>query len=134
MFYSLGGEIKEFDLPTEYEKNKQYFGGAVVEGDKILFTSFCGKNLEFDMLKPEKTYVYEPSIYYYKMLQNGGKVICEYEGKTFYIDPVCGKRELKLLINGQEKIRYIKNNLADNYILTESNDMQLIEFIEMLNI
>jgi hypothetical protein len=130
----MDGKTKEFDLPEEYDEKKQYFGGALMEGDKVLFTSFCGKNMEFDRNNPLDIRMFGPSIYYYKKLQNGGSVISEYNGETYYVGNSGKKRKLKLCIDNQKKMKYIKENLNINPILMEGNDMGICDFLQMINL
>jgi hypothetical protein len=134
VYYSMDGKTKEFDLPEEYDEKKQYFGGALMEGDKVLFTSFCGKNMEFDRNNPLDIRMFGPSIYYYKKLQNGGSVISEYNGETYYVGNSGKKRKLKLCIDNQKKMKYIKENLNINPILMEGNDMGICDFLQMINL
>lgn len=130
---ALFEEIKEFKLPKEYKENEYYFGGALVNDNKICFTSFSGKNMEFYCDDPFDIKMYEPGIFYYKKLQNGGCIISENEGETYYIDVKGIKRTLQLSVDNNMKFRYIKDNLYMNPIIRESEDMGIDSFINMIN-
>ena len=130
---ALFEEIKEFKLPKEYKENEYYFGGALVNDNKICFTSFSGKNMEFNCDNPFDIRMYEPGFFYYKKLQNGGCIISENEGETYYIDVKGIKRTLQLSVDNNMKFRYIKDNLYMNPIIRENEDMGIDSFINMIN-
>lgn len=131
---TLFKEVKEFSLPEEYRENEHYFGGALVNDNKICFTSFSGKNMEFNCDNPFDIRMYKPGFFYYKKLQNGRCVISENEGETYYIDATGIKRALQLSVKNNMKLRYIKDNIYMNPILHESKDMGLDSFINMLSV
>lgn len=131
---ALFEEVKEFNLPEEYGENEYYFGGALVNDNRICFTSFSDKNMEFNCDNPTDIRMYEPGIFYYKKLQNGGCIISENEGETYYIDSTGIKRTLQLRVENNVKLRYIKENLYMNPIIHESKDMGLDSFINMLSV
>jgi hypothetical protein len=134
VYYAMDGKTKEFALPEEYDEKEQYFGGTLIEGDKVLFTSFCGKNMEFDRNNPLDIRMFDPSIYYYKKLQNGGHVESEYNGETYYVDNSGKKRRLKLCIDNRRKMEYIKDNFSIKPVLIEGNEMGLCDFVDMINV
>ncbi|MBR4357841.1 MAG: hypothetical protein IKQ00_07935 [Butyrivibrio sp.] len=132
VYYSDDGEIKDYKLPSQYTENGCWFGGAYLEGENILFTSFCYGNYIFDRQNPEDGEILFPSIYYFRKFADGTRIVSEQKGDTYYIDNNHKKKKLKLLITQEEKIRYITENRRGNELFIEGDNLKLGDYLKMI--
>lgn len=127
--YLLNGKVEEYELPKEYEKDRIYFGGAYKEDKHIVFTAFYGKNFRFRPEFPKEYQVFEPSIYYCKILNNKGMVIHERNGQTYYVDSNGKVRKLNLSISNVSRLEYIGKYMDNKMIFFEGNELSLDEYL-----
>lgn len=130
--YLLNGDIEEYELPEEYEEDEMYFGSAYREEEQIVFTAFNGKNFRFNTKFPKECEVFEPSIRYYKILNNKGKVIHERNGHTYYVDLNGCIRKLSLTISNKQRLGYIAKCASNKEILPEGDILSLKEYLQMV--
>jgi len=132
--YSYDGEIKEYELPKEYEPEFEYFGGAYCKGREIIFTSFNKLNYEFDSKNPQVGKTFGPGISYYKVLDSGYIIFSEIDG-TVHCETEKGITSIiEIQVPVAKKMEYIKVNMDKKKVLSEGRDMELADFIEMIKL
>ncbi len=132
VYYSDDKEIIEYKLPSQYNENECWFGGTYIEGNSIIFTSYCGGNYSFEQQNPENGRIFSPSIYYCREFDDGTRVVSEQQGDTYYIDKDHKKRVLQLYIPQEEKMRYIVANKRKNDMFIEGESMSISDYLKTI--